>query len=112
MSSKTSEAKVTDIIRDTQMPVTRTTLEWFEALYAAGALRYGPDGDISVEPRVREAVAAMHHVLAGAEVTIEVKRPGDTTFEKLEGLFDRAIDEATVAARLRKDDDGVVPYVP
>ena len=112
MSSQVSEAKVADIIRDVQMPVTKTTLEWFEAMYAAGALIYGQDGSIAVQPKVREAIAAMHQVLAGGDVRFEVVRRGDATLEKLEALFDRAVSEAATANQLRAEDDGVMPYLP
>jgi hypothetical protein len=112
MSSKTAEAKIADIIRDVQMPVTKTTLEWFEAMYAAGALIYGPDGRISVQPKVREAIAAMHHVLAGGDVRLEIARRGDKTFERLEALFDRAVSEASTAHDVRSEDEGVMPYLP
>lgn len=112
MSNQTSEAKVADIIRDAQMPVTLTTLEWFQALYASGALVYGPDGSVTLDAKVREAIAAMHQVLAGGAVKFIVERRGDTTFEKLEDLFNRAMSEATTANQLRTDDDGVTPYIP
>ncbi|MCK9460053.1 MAG: hypothetical protein M0R80_10475 [Proteobacteria bacterium] len=112
MSNQTAEAKVADIIRDAQMPVTKTTLEWFEALYAAGALIYGPDGTVSLEPKVREVIAAMHQVLAGGDVRLEVVRQGDATYAKLEELFDRAVSESSTANELRDGEDEVMPYLP
>ncbi len=113
MSNKTSEAQVADIIRDAQMPVTQSTLEWFEALYKGGAVIYDPDGGVRLNPKVREAMAAMHQILAGGDVEFVVKRKGDATFERLEAQFDRALEETNAANKLRDPDDGnILPYIP
>ena len=113
MNRKTSEARVRDIVRDAQMPVTQGTLEWFHALYDAGAVIYEPGGGVRLNPKVREAMAAMHQILAGGEVEFVVKREGDATFQLLEEQFDRALAETNAANEHRDDDDGdIVPYVP
>lgn len=101
-----------DIIRDVQMPVTRTTLKWFEALYEAGAVIYEPDGGLRLNPKVREAMAAMHQILAGGDVEFVVRREGDATFDRLEAMFERALEETRIANEARDGEEEVLPYLP
>lgn len=109
--NETQEARIVDIIPDARMPVTRGTLAWFEALYEAGALIYGPEGAVFLNPRVREVISAMHTVLGGGEVELRTVRPGDEVADRLEAMFDRAVDEAATANRHRVVGE-ILPYVP
>ena len=112
MSTNTAQNTVVDIIRDVEMPVTPATLKWVEAIYAAGAVSYNPDGTMKLHPAVRKATEAIHHILAGGEVEFVVRREGDETFAELEKQFEEAIVETNKANELRDPERAITPYMP
>ena len=111
MTTQASEAKVTDIIPTTSVPVTEGTVKWIEALYHAGAITFHPDRSVKLDPEIRNLIVALHATLAGGEVSVQVRHTGGATFTRLEELFERAWAEAAVANENR-DDDEVLPFTP
>jgi hypothetical protein len=113
MTKQASEARVTNITPITGISVTTGTRTWIEAMYEAGAVAISADGGVALNPEVRELVKALHAVLAGGDVQIQIRSTGGETFRKLEGQFDLAMDEASAANRDADNDNGEIdPYVP
>jgi hypothetical protein len=112
MKNSSNTARVQDIVIDENLPVTATTVKWLEAMYSNGAVNFDAEGAPSLEPTVRKVVAAMHMVLAGAEIKFENGSYDEETFEKLEKLFDCSLEEAKTANKLRDGDKEVLPYTP
>ena len=107
-------AKVlTNIVPITEITVTEGTLSWVETLYEAGAIQFGPEGQMEINPEVREVIHAMHAVLAGGKVNIEIEHDGGNKCVGMERSFDRAMDEA-IAANVHRDpsDKRNVPLGP
>ena len=95
--SQTSAATVSNIVPVASVHVTRSTVEWIEQLYSQGAVQFDPDGNIVVDEKVRHAIEALHALLAGGEVSIEIANRGTGAFNTLEQLFDNACAEAASA---------------
>lgn len=70
--------------------MTNSTKQWSEALYEAGAMEFKSDKVVVMHPRVRELVSAMHAVLAGGEVKMEIVSEGSPVYGNLERQFEAA----------------------
>lgn len=104
---------VSNIIPTTQVTTTAGTIDWMEALYESGAISFGQDGRVSVNPEVRKAITAMHVILAGGTVSIEITNNGGDRCALLERKFDRSIAEVCSAHLYRSEDDTVeLPLSP
>lgn len=72
--------------------VTREVLDWLEGLAANGAFVVNADGSGGFSPQVDKLVRAMHTVLAGGDVDVVVKSPGDPALNKeLDHKLDAAV---------------------
>ena len=106
-------AKVANITPLTGINVTTGTKSWIEALYEAGALSIDADGGVAPNAEVRELVRALHAVLAGGTVDVQVRSTGGETFRKLEAQFDAAVAEASALNRDADHKNGEIePYIP
>jgi hypothetical protein len=93
-----------------QISITNSTQTWTETLYEAGAVSFEGDKNVVLHPRVRELVRAMHAVLAGGTVQLEIQSKGGPVFSQLEAQFDAAWTD--VAAAYADSDGNVLPVGP
>ena len=80
--------------------VTREVLDWLEGPSSNGAFVVKPDGSGGFSPQVDKLVRAMHVVLAGGEVEVIVKTPGDEArTTELNGKLKAAQESLSVSTR-------------
>ncbi len=99
------EVQNTEPSRESALPVTGSTVKWVERLYDAGAVVFQSDRTAVVEKDVRKLIHAMHVVLAGGDVRIDIIDPGGPVLGKLEELFDQALEDSNAARKAAGDDD-------
>ncbi len=103
----------TEPSRESALPVTGSTVKWVERLYDAGAVVFQPDRTAVVDMHVRKLIHAMHVVLAGGDVHIDIVDPGGPVLGKLEELFDQALEDSNIARKAAGDDkDKFDPLTP
>jgi hypothetical protein len=74
-------------------------LEYINALRGLGLLQ-GETGDRQIPGEVREVLGALHHVLAGGRVNIDIPDPGTASIvERLDITLDRALRESSDVER-------------
>lgn len=93
-----------------QISITNSTQTWTETLYEAGAISFEGDNSVVLHPQVRELVQAMHAVLAGGRVQLEIQSNGGPVFSQLEAQFDAAWTD--VAAAYADSDGKELPVGP
>lgn len=80
--------------------VSRELLDWLEGLASNGAFVVTADGTGGFSPPVDKLVRAVHTVLAGGEVEVVVKTPGDPgRRQELDASLDAALGAASVSNR-------------
>lgn len=77
--------------------MTDSTKQWSEALYEAGAMEFKSDTEVVLNPKIRELVSAMHAVLAGGEVKLDIVNEGSPVYQNLERHFEAAWKEISEA---------------
>ncbi|MCU0694599.1 MAG: hypothetical protein MUF54_24735 [Polyangiaceae bacterium] len=75
--------------------VTNELLTWIETLAQRGAFVAAPDGSGSLEPKVDELLRAVHVALAGGDVQVTIKFPGERALSQ---DLDRKLDAVLKAA--------------
>jgi hypothetical protein len=65
--------------REVTMPaaITREVMVWLEAMMEHGAITVDTSGRGDLSPGVKQAVEALHEVLAGGTIDVRVVTPGD-----------------------------------
>lgn len=106
---QTAKKVLTNIIPTTEVTATKGTVAWVEALYEAGAVTFEPDGSIALNSEIKMAIDAMHAILAGGDVSIEIKEKGGLKCEELNRIFQTAWEEANSANKNRSNGDVKVP---
>ena len=61
----------------TSVAVTREVLDWLEAALAHGAVTIAADGSAALSPSLTKLAAGIQEVLAGGDVDVTIKIPGD-----------------------------------
>ncbi|MDJ0762972.1 MAG: hypothetical protein QNJ97_08295 [Myxococcota bacterium] len=82
---------------------------WLAALYESGAATLSPTGAVNMNPEVRNLFSAIHAVLAGGEVKLEVVDTGGAAYATLESHMDRAIGQVGKLAAELGGADGIAP---
>ena len=76
----------------TEAPMAQDALAWLEALSRAGVVMFNAKGAAVLPPKVRELTAALHEVLAGGTVKVDVVVQGDPKLRsELDGKLERAM---------------------
>lgn len=113
MPAHAQKTAVRDMVQTTELTVTMNTINWTDALHKCGAVTVEPNGEIRLNPKVREIITALHTVLAGGGVTVKMKQIESQTFSMLEQKFELAFNEAKAAVENRRNDaTAISPYVP
>ncbi len=76
------------------LTVSAEIVEWLDALKQNGLLRDTPTGGIALTPGVNPVLKAVHVVLAGGKVSVQVDEQPD---EKISQSLDAKLDKALVA---------------
>jgi hypothetical protein len=71
-------------------------------LYESGAVMFNHDGSASLNNEVRALISAMHAVLSGGEVNVEIVQTGANTFDFLEQSFHNAFEDANTTNKYRR----------
>ena len=109
-----NENKTINGIETTVAHVTHGTKHWITSLYELGAVSYKENEGTILHPQLRSVVSAIHAVLAGGEVAINITRPGnESTYNQLERDFEAAWKETSDANKVALDaNNDLDPYVP
>jgi hypothetical protein len=98
----TQTATITSLIPTEHTLLTCSTIRWIGKLYDAGAIVFHPDGDASLDEDVRKLIRALHVVLSGGEVEIQILQSGTEFFDALESAFEEAFEDANTANQYRR----------
>lgn len=101
-----------NIIQTTSITATKGTMLWMQKLYESGAVIFWPEGQISIQPEIRDVIKAMHAILAGGKVELKISYDGGERFLELERLFDESVDEVNTARVHRNNADDPLPVSP
>jgi hypothetical protein len=106
-----STATVTSIVPTMQTCLTQSTAEWLCQLYDSGAVTFMPDGSVTLDEEVSKLISALHAVLSGGEVKVDIIRSGGNAYDRLENAFSKAWRDSNIAFQYALNDD-VVTMVP
>jgi hypothetical protein len=86
--------------------ITKQTSDWFMALANYGMFTVDAHGRGDLSPTAKEVIRALHEMLAGGDVTLQVKVPGS---QGIRQELDQKLGAAMASVNL---EDGISPYSP
>ena len=89
--------KITSVIPTENLCVTKSTAVWINKLYESGAVSFNQDRSALLDEEIRNLVRAIHVVLSGGEVKIEISQSGSFIYDQLEKAFQKSWDDSNIA---------------